>query len=275
MWQFPPKGDDWNDCAALDYGCGRKAHTRGGRFCRTHYSQLQRGELTPIRRRSPNGTRCGGPGPDGTECGRKDIYQDDPTPLCKSHAAQYNDTGAMQVVVPRYKFASLERDDDGNKRCTSCREWLPEKDFGKDNTSAGDGLTGRCLRCANDASRLRKFGVTREQYDAILAAQGGVCWLCKEPPDFGRESLNVDHDHRCCDDKYKTCGSCIRGLICGACNLALGLLDHKPERLEAGFKYLVEGVPHVLAYLQSKSQSAAPPTVGTSRQESSEPLHSA
>lgn len=259
MWQFSPKGDEWNDCAALDYGCERKAVTRGSRFCGTHYNQYYRGELTPIKRKSPNGTRCGGPGPDGTECGRKDIYQDDPVPLCKAHAVQQNDMGAMRVIVPRYRLGSLERDDDGNKQCTSCREWLPEKDYGKGGS--GDGLASRCLRCANDASRARKFGITREQYDALLAIQGGVCWICKQPPDFGRKSLSVDHDHDCCADKDKTCGNCIRGLICGACNLALGLFDHKPERLEAGFMYLVEGVPHILAHLQSREEPIALPVL--------------
>ena len=166
MWQFPPKGDEWNDCAALDYGCERKAHTPGARFCRTHYQQHHRGELRPIKRRSPNGTRCAGPGPDGAECGRKDIYQNDPIPLCKGHSHQYNKAVAMQPIVPRHKFGSLDRDDDDNKRCTSCRVWLPVQNFGK-NSSAADGLTARCLKCANDASRKRKFGVTREQYDAI------------------------------------------------------------------------------------------------------------
>ena len=270
MWQFPPKGDGWNDCAALDYGCGRKAHTRGARFCRTHYNQHLRGEVTPIKRRSPNGTRCDGPGPDGTTCGRADIVQNDPVPLCKGHAAQHNKTGAMKVIVPRNKFASLERDDDGNKRCTGCRRWLPEQEYGQ-NSSTADRLMARCLRCSNDASRERKFGVSRKQYDAMLAAQGGVCWICKREPDFGRESLSVDHDHRCCDDKDKTCGNCIRGLICGACNLALGLFDHNPERLEASLKYLREGVPHVLAYLGLKGEVAALSNVGNPSQRSTDP----
>jgi hypothetical protein len=264
MWQFPPKGDEWNDCAALDYGCGCKAVTKGSRFCGTHYNQYYRGDLTPIKRKAPNGTRCVGPGPDGTECGRKDMHQHDPIPLCKAHTAQYKDTGAMQVIVPRYKHASLRRDDDGNKRCTECLQWLPEDNFGKGDS--GDGLSSRCLRCANDASRARKFGITRETYDALLSFQGGVCWICKQPPDFGRNSLSVDHDHDCCPDKYETCGSCIRGLVCGACNLALGLFDHKPERLEAGFKYLVEGVPHVLAYLRSRADVAGLHTNGDRRQ---------
>ncbi|WP_371818271.1 endonuclease VII domain-containing protein [Pseudarthrobacter sp. C4D7] len=163
----------------------------------------------------------------------------------------------MRVIVPRYKHASLVRDADGNKQCTTCRQWLPVDKFGKGGSG---GLASRCLQCANDASRARKFGITRETYDALLSLQGGVCWLCKQLPNFGRNSLSVDHDHNCCADKYKTCGGCIRGLLCGSCNLALGQFDHNPERLEAAFKYLVEGVPHILAYLQSRADVAALPT---------------
>jgi hypothetical protein len=80
-----------------------------------------------------------------------------------------------------------------------------------DGHSVYIGLTGRCLRWADDASRERKFGVTRKQYDAILAAQGGVCWLCKQTPDFGRESLSVDYDHRCCGDKKRLVATAFAG----------------------------------------------------------------
>lgn len=256
MWQLQPKGDDWNDCSALDFTCGRKAHSKGARFCRTHYNQYYRGKLAPIKRKSPNGTRCQGPGPDATECGRNDIHQDQPIPLCKSHATQYNETGSMQIIVPRRRFGSLVRDDEGRKRCTACGLWKSEEAFGKGGSA--DGFASRCLPCSNDASRIRKFGITRAQYDAMLDAQGGVCWLCKEAPDFGRESLNVDHDHACCSDNYKTCGKCVRGLICGACNLGLGLFGHDPQRLEAARKYLTEGVSHVQEHLRSAGTAEGP-----------------
>src|SRR5262245_59630423 len=39
----------------------------------------------------------------------------------------------------------------------------------------------------------RKYGITLEQYDAMLAAQLGVCAICSEKP--GDLTLHVDHDH--------------------------------------------------------------------------------
>ena len=57
----------------------------------------------------------------------------------------------------------------------------------------------------------RKFGMTLEQYDAMLEVQNGVCAICKRPP---RDdiSLHVDHDHST---------GAVRGLLCFPCNNAL------------------------------------------------------
>jgi len=67
-----------------------------------------------------------------------------------------------------------------------------------------------------------KYKISPEQYDAILAAQGGVCAICKRPP--GARRLGIDHDHNCCPGKY-SCGKCIRGLLCGFCNTRLFSLE--------------------------------------------------
>jgi hypothetical protein len=51
------------------------------------------------------------------------------------------------------------------------------------------------------------FGMTVEEYDALLTAQGGVCGICKRPPKSRR--LAVDHDHAT---------GRVRGLLCAFCN---------------------------------------------------------
>lgn len=43
------------------------------------------------------------------------------------------------------------------------------------------------------------------------------CEICKIIP---KESLHVDHDHNCCAGE-KTCGVCVRGIVCAKCNTAI------------------------------------------------------
>lgn len=73
----------------------------------------------------------------------------------------------------------------------------------------------------------RSYGLSVEQYAAMSAAQGGVCAICKQPP-RGKPPVNkhlaVDHDHSCCPGK-KSCGRCVRGLLCARCNRTLSWFD--------------------------------------------------
>jgi hypothetical protein len=84
-------------------------------------------------------------------------------------------------------------------------------------------------RIADRKSHLkRKYGLTIEQYDAMLAAQAGGCAICGEPPRDDIE-LHVDHDH--------TTGA-VRGLLCFRCNNAIGDLREATELFEAAAAYL-------------------------------------
>ena len=75
---------------------------------------------------------------------------------------------------------------------------------------------------------LRKnFGITPEEYDSLLLTQNGVCAACHEPP--GKKMLAVDHCH--------TKGH-VRGLLCGNCNTAAGLLKEDRSRFESLMEYL-------------------------------------
>src|SRR5688500_1693885 len=55
------------------------------------------------------------------------------------------------------------------------------------------------------------YGITKDDYLAMLERQGGVCATCGNPPTD--KPLCVDHDH--------TTGV-VRGLLCHRCNKALG-----------------------------------------------------
>lgn len=79
-----------------------------------------------------------------------------------------------------------------------------------------------------------KFGLTPEEYDDILEAQGGVCALCAYPPTPGI-SLHVDHDHGTGE---------ILGLLCVRCNNALGLFREDPDLLKRAARYVTADAKH-------------------------------
>lgn len=82
----------------------------------------------------------------------------------------------------------------------------------------------------------KTYGISPDTVDRLMARQRGVCAVCRQPPDNG-ERLHVDHDHSCCVGS-RSCGECVRGLVCRTCNQAMGLLNDDTERIERLIKYL-------------------------------------
>jgi hypothetical protein len=87
-------------------------------------------------------------------------------------------------------------------------------------------------------SRLRKYGMTPEDYDALLLAQGGVCAICRtEETDLDSRrnkprSLAVDHDHE---------SGRVRALLCGMCNKGIGAFMDNADLMRAAVNYLETG----------------------------------
>lgn len=84
---------------------------------------------------------------------------------------------------------------------------------------------------------LRRYGITVEQMEAMLAAQDGKCAICASPDPKGHNWC-VDHDHACCEGKSHSCGKCIRGVLCLHCNTALGMFEDDMDRLINAVHYL-------------------------------------
>lgn len=131
------------------------------------------------------------------------------------------------------------------KRCPGCGKVKPADDFGRDQRTS-TGLRTRCKRCVTDASLAwnranpdkfrrnqrasvlrRRYGVSVDEYDAMLAAQDGVCAICQQLP-YGTR-LHVDHCHATFT---------VRGLLCFRCNTMLGHLDDDPALLHRAIEYL-------------------------------------
>lgn len=83
---------------------------------------------------------------------------------------------------------------------------------------------------------LKKFGMTEEDYQKILIAQNYVCAICEQPETVKLKSGNIKRlavDH--CHDKGN-----VRGLLCYACNIGIGLLKHNSELLRKAALYCEE-----------------------------------
>jgi hypothetical protein len=75
----------------------------------------------------------------------------------------------------------------------------------------------------------KKYGITLEQYQAMLEKQNGVCAVCGEHCKSGR-ALSVDHNHAT---------GALRGLLCGNCNRGIGYLQDDPELIRAALEYML------------------------------------
>ena len=69
------------------------------------------------------------------------------------------------------------------------------------------------------------YKLTVEQYDVILAYQGGVCYACHQPEPVKGRRLSVDHDHET---------GLVRGLLCSRCNPIIGKLENAFKRYGLG-----------------------------------------
>jgi hypothetical protein len=88
----------------------------------------------------------------------------------------------------------------------------------------------------------RQYNITENEYLGMLALQGGVCAICRRSETLtirgALVSLAVDHDHHCCPESKRSCGACIRGLLCSHCNVAVGKIFDNSGTARAMAEYL-------------------------------------
>jgi len=87
------------------------------------------------------------------------------------------------------------------------------------------------------AARQRRWGLTAEALEEMLLRQGGCCAICPAIEPGGRGTWHIDHDHACCPGQ-RSCGRCVRGLLCNRCNVGLGQFRDDPALLASAIRYL-------------------------------------
>jgi hypothetical protein len=98
----------------------------------------------------------------------------------------------------------------------------------------------------------RRYGMTRRAYERLLAYQGGMCAACGGPPDTEDQILAIDHSHET---------GKVRGLLCKACNTALGNAKDDPAKLARLKLYLETHAPQPALPVPAGSTAQGPSEV--------------
>lgn len=146
------------------------------------------------------------------------------------------------------------------KRCSKCEKELPLSSFPPD-ARYSMGVHCWCRECRNLHARRQdgqmrrkntlrsKFNKTLEWYSSKLEEQGGGCAICgsaetrpaRQRTDTSGgmkvRALAIDHDRSCCSGQ-RSCGECVRGILCGHCNTGIGKLRDDIALLESAIAYL-------------------------------------
>lgn len=129
------------------------------------------------------------------------------------------------------RLAAKKRDSKAPRtlRCTVCNADFPT------NSSMHQLCSKKCIAERKRQIRLAAhYGLTTDAFDALLQKQNGGCAICQTQE---MDRCAVDHDHSCCGGS-KTCGKCIRGILCYPCNTALGLFKDSAKSLARALDYL-------------------------------------
>ena len=79
--------------------------------------------------------------------------------------------------------------------------------------------------------RLRKYGLSQEQFDILLTKQNNRCAICKTDKPNGRgKTWHVDHNHGT---------NVVRGILCSSCNTGLGMFADSVKTLRRAVQYLI------------------------------------
>lgn len=152
--------------------------------------------------------------------------------LCGGHAQQYYKGASLRPLRVKNRWV------DGKKACSRCGALKAEVEYPA-NAAHPTGRASTCKPCNAELQREMKYNLPRGRYAEILAAQGGACAICGVEECPSGNNFSVDHDHGCCPGS-KSCGECVRELLCGNCNTGLGKFRDSPDLLSKAIEYLVK-----------------------------------
>jgi len=83
--------------------------------------------------------------------------------------------------------------------------------------------------CNRHDTRRKMYSLDVDTFIEMVLRPCAICGSYEKP--------SIDHDHSCCPGE-KSCGKCVRGTLCGSCNLGLGAFKDDPARIVRAAEYL-------------------------------------
>lgn len=187
---------------------------------------------------------------------------------CRDHARRRVRQSKARRAGPATRPYPVDREvPPGSKWCPDCDTVKPLADFPRTRASRSGTYTyckpchnvrGKASKDKTGGSRTyhlkRRYGITAEEADEMLADQGGLCAICRTAP-----AAHVDHDHAT---------GAVRALLCFGCNGGLGQFRDNPVFLHAAAYYvalhtarqeIAAGLTAAGAGPDTASQAGSPP----------------
>ena len=131
------------------------------------------------------------------------------------------------------------------RKCCNCQKIKPLTEFYKNKKRlqyeckecTKKRITAtRCTERNRDLHYRRTYGITLDDFNRMVLAQGSKCACCGASKPGGKlKNWCVDHDH--------VTGT-VRELLCTNCNLVLGFVKDSPEHLQRLTEYVLKHSKH-------------------------------
>lgn len=161
-------------------------------------------------------------------------------------------TGCLEELPLNEFYSNKSRPDGKANECKSCaaRRRTSRRELQRDyDTRRYDAYRPQILeerRVYHEENQYeikmywiqKKYNITPKQYEDMLMRQNYKCAVTGCGTSAFTETLAVDHDHSCCPENGRSCGNCIRGLLCSRCNMTLGMVRDSQAILSGLVGYL-------------------------------------
>ncbi|MCK9569494.1 endonuclease VII domain-containing protein [Candidatus Pacearchaeota archaeon] len=156
----------------------------------------------------------------------KKWYEENKDKLNKEELKDYH---AAYYKANRDKWPRRTREQQDQYNATRRDKYASDLEYQKQQKAAAKAWQDAHPQ-KRKANRIKKFGITLEEFNQIMQKQGSCCAICGYSDQSNKKFFPmVDHDH---------VSGKVRGLLCSNCNQAIGKFKDDITIIESAISYL-------------------------------------